>query len=112
MLLNAHYSVVETPRPYMPNMIQVGGLHIQSQTLPKELKKYLDEAENGVVYFSLGSNLKTADLPKDKVDVILNTLARFPQRFLWKFENEALDNVPANVKISKWLPQRAILGRY
>lgn len=112
VLLNGHYSVVETPRPYLPNMIHVGGFHIQPQTLSKDLRRYLDEAEHGVVYFSLGSNFKTADLPKDKIDIILSTLSKFPQKFLWKFEDDTLDNVPKNVKISKWLPQRAILGKF
>lgn len=109
VLLNSHFSVVETPRPYMPNMIPVGGFHIQPQTLPKKLKEFLDEAKQGVVLFSLGSNVKSADLPKDKLNAILNTFSKFPQKFLWKFEEEGL-RVPENVKISKWLPQRAILG--
>lgn len=110
LLQNAHYSVVETPRPYMPNMIQIGGIHIQPQSLPKDLKDYLDTASDGVILFSLGSNFKTADLPKDKIDIILRSFAKFPQKFLWKFENDDLV-VPSNVKVSKWLPQRGILGK-
>lgn len=109
ILLNAHFSVMETPRPYMPNMIPIAGYHIQPQKLPKDLKQYLDEAKEGVVFFSLGSNFKTTDLPKDRVDAILRTFERFPLKFLWKFEDESLE-VPKNVKISKWLPQRGVLG--
>lgn len=109
MLLNGQFSVIETPRPYLPNMIPVGGFHIQPQTLPANLKKLLDEAAQGVVLFSLGSNVESADLPKDKLDAILNSFAKFPQIFIWKFENDILE-VPNNVKIAKWLPQRAVLS--
>lgn len=110
VFLNAHFSVVETPRPYMPNMIPVGGLHVQPQTLPKDLERYLDGAKDGAILFSLGSNFKSADLPKEKLDAILNTFAKFPQKILWKFEDDTL-NVSSNVKISKWVPQRAVLGK-
>lgn len=109
ILLNAHYSVTETPRPYMPNMIQVAGIHIQNETLPEDIKRFLDGAKEGAVLFSLGSNLQSANLPQDKLDVFLKTFEKFPQRFLWKFEKEGL-KVPKNVKISKWLPQQAVLG--
>lgn len=109
VLLNAHFSVVETPRPYMPNMIPIGGFHVQPQTLPDDLKNFLDEAEEGVVLFSLGSNFQSVDLPQDKRNAILKSFSKFPQKFLWKFEEEGL-GVPENVKVSKWLPQRGILS--
>lgn len=111
ILVNAHFSIVETPRPYQPNMIPVGGFHVQPQTLPPELKHYLDSAEEGTLLFSLGSNLKSANLPPEKLDVILKTLSKFPQRFLWKFEDNTLD-IPKNVRIMNWIPQRAVLGMY
>lgn len=109
-LLNAHYSVVETPRPYLPNMIPVGGLHIQQQTLTSDLKKFLDEATHGAILFSLGTNLKSMDLPKRKLDAIMNTFKNLPERVLWKLEDENM-KVPPNVKISKWVPQGAVLGK-
>lgn len=109
VLLSAHYSIVETPRPYMPNMIPIGGFHVRPQSLPQDLKTYIEEANDGVIFFSLGSNFKSADLPSDKLDIILNTFTEFPQRFLWKFEDETL-KVPPNVLIRKWLPQVAILS--
>lgn len=35
-------------------------------------------------------------------------LAQVPQRVLWKYEDEMKD-LPKNVMIRKWLPQRDIL---
>lgn len=109
-LLNAHYSVVETPRPYLPNMIPVGGLHIEHQTLTNDLKEFLDGAKHGAIFFSLGTNLKSIDLPKDKLDAIMNTFQKLPERIVWKLEDEDIQ-VPPNVKISKWVPQGAVLGK-
>lgn len=111
VLVNAHFSIIETARPYMPNMIPVGGFHVQPQQLTDDLKRYLNAANQGVVLFSLGSNARSADLPTDKIDIILKTFAKFDLMFLWKFENDNL-KVPNNVKLMKWLPQRAVLGWY
>lgn len=108
-LVNAHYSIVETPRPYQPNVIPIGGFHVQTQDITEELKRYLDNATEGAVLFSLGTNLKSSILPAEKLNVICESFAKFPQKFLWKFENDFL-NVPKNVKIMKWVPQRAVLG--
>lgn len=110
-LLNAHYSVVETPRPYLPNIIPVGGLHIEPQVLPKDLKEFLDGATHGAILFSLGTNLKSIDLPKEKLDAIMNTFKSLQQRVLWKLEDEDI-KVSPNVKISKWIPQGAVLGKH
>lgn len=109
VLMNTHYSL-ESPKPYMPNMIQVGGIQIVDEELPEDLKLFLDEAEEGAVLFSLGSNLKSSELPPETLDAILKVFAKFKNKFLWKFENESLV-VPENLKILKWLPQRAILGK-
>lgn len=109
VLFNTHYSI-EYPQPYLPNMIQIGGFHIQDEELPKDLKDYLDSAKGGVVYFSLGSNIKSQDLPEDKLKAIFKVLERFPEKkFLWKFEDDTV-KMPQNVKVEKWLPQRGILG--
>lgn len=110
LLLNAHYTF-ETPRPYLPNMIPIGGLHIVDEELPKDLKSFMDDAKEGVILFSLGSNLKISELPPEKLDGILKTITKFPGKFLWKFESDSF-TVPKNLKILKWIPQRAILGKF
>ncbi|KAH8294654.1 hypothetical protein KR018_000885, partial [Drosophila ironensis] len=112
LLLNQHFSL-SYPRPYVPNMIQVGGLHISHTPapLPKEMGEFIEGAgEAGVVYFSLGSNVKSKDLPADRKELILKTFASLPQRVLWKFEDDQLPNKPSNVFISKWFPQPDILA--
>lgn len=109
ILLNSHTSFKD-PLPLLPNMIEIGGFHVsEPKPLPKDLKEFLDSAKEGVIYFSMGSNLKSADMPVEKRDAILKVFSKLKQKVLWKFE---IDNValPKNVKIQKWLPQQDILG--
>jgi len=54
ILLNT-YMPLASARPMSYNMIPVGGLHIQPpKALPEHIQKFLDEANHGAIYFSLG----------------------------------------------------------
>lgn len=110
ILLNAHPSV--TPAyPLVSNMIEIGGFHIDSEALPQDLQKFLDDAPNGVIYFCMGSNLRSKDMGEERITQILRVFAGLKEKVLWKFEAEELPNKPSNVAIRKWLPQRAVLGK-
>ncbi|KAH8261353.1 hypothetical protein KR044_007857, partial [Drosophila immigrans] len=109
LLLNT-YMPLEAPRPVSFNMIQVGGLHIQKpQPLPADMQKFLDEAKHGAIYFSLGTQVRSADFPPEKLKIFLDVFGSLKQRVLWKFENEKLPNLPANVMVQKWMPQNDVL---
>lgn len=69
----------------------------------------MDNAKDGVVYFSMGSNLRSKDWPEETKQKLLQMLGGLKQTVLWKFE-EQLPNIPKNVYISNWLPQLSILG--
>ncbi|KAF2906126.1 hypothetical protein ILUMI_00042, partial [Ignelater luminosus] len=75
-----------------------------------DLQLQLDNAKNGFIYFSLGSNIKSKRLPESTRKIFLETLAELPYTVLWKFEEENLPGKPDNVIISKWFPQQDILG--
>ncbi|KAH8269649.1 hypothetical protein KR018_012619 [Drosophila ironensis] len=110
ILLNS-YMPMTSPRPIAFNMIPVGGLHIQPpKALPENLQKFLDGATHGAIYFSLGSQVRSADLPPEKLKIFLDVFGSLKQRILWKFEDETLANLPANVKVQKWMPQGDILA--
>uniref|UniRef100_V5GK87 UDP-glucuronosyltransferase n=2 Tax=Anoplophora glabripennis TaxID=217634 RepID=V5GK87_ANOGL len=92
-------------------MVQIGGFHIRPpKTLPGDLQKFLDDAKEGVIYFSLGSNLRSKNLPPQKRDAFLTAFSKLKQRVLWKWEDEDLPGKPPNVKIAKWFPQQDILA--
>ncbi|KAJ4448758.1 hypothetical protein ANN_00149 [Periplaneta americana] len=107
ILVNSHFTI-NIPRPAVPAFVEVGGMHIKSGgKLPDDLKAYLDEAKDGVIYFSLGSMIRSETLPREKVQAFIDTFAKLPQKVLWKIDN--ITGLPHNVRTSKWLPQYEVL---
>lgn len=100
------------PSANFPSLIEVSGMHIKKNPnpLPTDIKQWLDNATDGAIFFSLGSNINSADLSAEKRQIILNVLSGFKERVLWKFEDEHLPGQPKNVMIGKWLPQDDILA--
>jgi len=76
----------------------------------QDLQKFLDEAKDGVIYFSLGTNVRSELLPEEKRRAFIEAFSSLPQKILWKWDLAHLPGQPANVKIGKWLPQQDILG--
>ncbi|KAH8359715.1 hypothetical protein KR093_008468, partial [Drosophila rubida] len=111
MLLGQHFSL-SYARPYLPNMIEVGGFHInhKPKPLPEDIKQFIETARDGVIYFSLGSNVKCKDLPQETRDTLLKVFGGLKQRVLWKFEDDKMPNKPDNVMLGKWFPQPDILA--
>lgn len=97
-------------RPHTPSTISVAGLHMKPpMPLPKDLKDYLDSAKEGVIYFSLGTNVKSNELSEELRKVFIETLSQVPFKVLYKYEGDTLPGKPDNVKLIKWAPQQDIL---
>ncbi|XP_046994326.1 UDP-glycosyltransferase UGT5-like [Schistocerca americana] len=111
LIVNNHFSV-NYPRPLLPNIIEVTGLHLEKQRkpLPRDIQDFLDGARNGVIYFSFGTNVKGSTMPEHKRIAFLEAFAQLPQRVLWKWEVDSLPGQPENVMIAKWLPQQDVLA--
>lgn len=58
----------------------------------------------------MGSLLHSKTFHEDKRNAFLHAFSKIPQRVLWKWEDDTLQERPSNVMIYKWLPQRDILG--
>ncbi|XP_072933658.1 uncharacterized protein [Epargyreus clarus] len=93
------------------NLIPVGGYHVDDNPppLPTDLKKIMDDGKNGVIYFSMGSNLKSKDFAKTTLDNLIKVFSEIEHTIVWKFEAN-LTNYPNNVHIVKWAPQQSILA--
>jgi glucuronosyltransferase len=76
----------------------------------QDLQTFLDEADYGVIYFSLGSNVRSDHMAEEKRRAFIDAFSELPQRILWKWESDSLPGQPHNVKLGKWLPQQDILG--
>ncbi|KAG5883246.1 hypothetical protein JTB14_000035 [Gonioctena quinquepunctata] len=110
VLLNSHVSFSK-PQAHVPNMIEIGGVHINPpKKLPDDLQKFLDNAKEGVIYFSMGSNIKSKMLPAEVRNTILRVFGKRKEKILWKWEDEVLPGQPSNVLVKKWLPQQDILA--
>ncbi|KAG5863491.1 hypothetical protein JTB14_033048 [Gonioctena quinquepunctata] len=110
VLLNSHESFSQ-PVPQVPNLINIGGFHIKSPgKLPDDLQNFMDTAEEGVVYFSLGSLVSPSKLRNEIKQAVMDTLGALKQKVLWKCFEDDLPGKPANVRLGKWFPQQDILA--
>ncbi|XP_030760944.1 UDP-glucuronosyltransferase 2B13-like [Sitophilus oryzae] len=110
VLLGSHASL-RPAAPLSPNMVEIGGFHIDPpKKLPKDLQEIMDNAKNGVIFFSMGSHVKSKDFSDEKKKIFLNVFARLKETILWKFEDETLPGKPENVFVRKWVPQMDLLG--
>ncbi|XP_071441381.1 uncharacterized protein [Hetaerina americana] len=111
ILQNGHASV-SYARPYLPLVAEVACLHCKTANpLPKDLEEFVSGGPKGFVYFSMGSSVKAVNMAPSLKRMFLETFSRLsPVRVLWKWEDSNIQGLPANTKVSRWLPQQDILG--
>ncbi|CAG9861074.1 unnamed protein product [Phyllotreta striolata] len=109
LLINTHYTI-NFPAPLVPNVIEVGGIHVgKPKPLPKILKKWVDESPHGVIYFSMGSFNKGSTFPKEKMKAFIEAFELLPQRVIWKWESETMEGKTDKILPYKWIPQLDLL---
>ncbi|XP_075230317.1 UDP-glycosyltransferase UGT5-like [Lycorma delicatula] len=94
------------PMPVQPNTIHVGTLHIKpNKPLPKDLQNFMDNAKDGVIYFSLGSNKKIASLSEETRNAFVKAFEQFPKvKVLMKWESDIeFPNKPENKNIKLFI---------
>ena len=85
--------------------------YLSLKYIVQDLQRYLDEASEGVIYFSLGSNVFSNRMPLEKRNMFIEAFSELPQKVLWKWESDTLPGKPPNVRVQKWLPQQDVLGK-
>lgn len=113
-LINSHPSL-DYPRAYLPNMLEVGGLHLLEPTelkVPNHVRSFIESAPGGVIYMSLGAEVQTAQLPSDKLAILIDVFTHLKEfHFLIKWEaDEFVQPLTENIMINSWWPQQAILA--
>nr|XP_017202999.1 UDP-glucuronosyltransferase 2B31 isoform X6 [Oryctolagus cuniculus] len=110
MWLIRTYWDVDFPRPLLPNVDFIGGLHCRpAKPLPKEIEDFVQSSgEEGVVVFSLGSMV--SKVTEERTNVIALALAQLPQKVLWRFDGKKPDTLGPNTQLYKWIPQNDLLG--
>ncbi|CAA9994595.1 unnamed protein product [Nesidiocoris tenuis] len=114
ILTNSHHSL-GFPYPRSPLVKEVLGTNVDQAPppLPKDLQEYMDSAEHGIVYFSMGSIVSVKHLKAvGAFDALAKSLSGLKQKVLWKWtawNDEAMPSIP-NIKMAKWMPQQSILA--
>jgi glucuronosyltransferase len=106
-------TVLGTPMPVSPNVINVGGLNVHKpKPLPEgELKQFVDSASDGFILVSFGSFAKF--VPDKIIRVLLDTFKDVPYKVVWKWDKTSLKAdqvVPPNVLAVNWMPQNDVVG--
>lgn len=111
VLMNSHHSVGYN-YPRAPHVKDIGGMNIRPlKPLPKELAQMLDDSHEGVIYFSLGSNLDLSHNSSAKVrQAFANVFAKLKHRVLWRLSDKKSCVISKNVHVSAWFPQQEILA--
>ncbi|XP_043469337.1 UDP-glycosyltransferase UGT5-like isoform X2 [Leptopilina heterotoma] len=99
------------PKPLLPNVVEVQGLHINDNLdhLPQDIQEFLDNAPQGVIYFSLGSNLQSDQLSNSTLTELYSAFGTLKQKILWKHRGSKTTELK-NIKFVKWVPQQAVLA--
>ncbi|XP_032585090.1 UDP-glucosyltransferase 2 [Drosophila mojavensis] len=114
LLFYNYHSHSEGPiRPTVPQSIEVGGVQNKEQPdpLPSELAEFLDNAKDGAIFFSLGTNVKSGYFPPHVMETFFKVLSSLPLRVIWKWDD--LQHTPgnaSNIYYHNWLPQDDILA--
>ncbi|XP_019872407.2 UDP-glycosyltransferase UGT5 [Aethina tumida] len=110
LLLSNTNPLLDYPQPLPPNIIPVGGLQAKpAKKLPQDLQNILDNSKDGVIVFSLGTNMRSDKLTLQIRQTLLNAFKQLKQTVLWKFESD-IEGLPKNVIVRKWLPQNDVIA--
>lgn len=106
------------PQPLPPNFVSCGALTAKpANALPPTFKAFVDSADSGVVYASLGSTVIPEAAEVLEMAKALTAIA--PVKVIWKLAeqdlqvvglNHSLLQVGSSVKLVNWAPQNDLLG--
>ncbi|XP_071579800.1 UDP-glucosyltransferase 2-like isoform X1 [Temnothorax nylanderi] len=118
VLINTH-PAFEPAIPLPPNTLEIAGLNAQAVqpiageivvTYSEDVRVFLDEAKNGAIVISLGTNVKWKDVGLDKIKIVILALSKLKQRVLWKLDIDVPFEIPNNVMVVKWMSQSEVLS--
>lgn len=113
VLQNSHF-LFGRPRPMPPNLIQIGGIHIEAnnetKTLKPELRQFLDGATKGVIYISLGAYASQDSEDRRTVFSAFYDHAKVRLLIISPTEVKVPSHRPSDVLVLPNCPQEAVLA--
>ena len=112
ILSNSHY-LIHSPQPHLPNLIDVGGVHLKAEPepLPADIRAFLDNATRGAVYVSFGSAIRTGRITVEKRQIFLDAFKELGLPVLLKWDSEIQDT-PDNVMVRRYFTEIYAWYRY
>lgn len=102
--------LLDFQKPQPSNVVYVGGMHLKTKKLPKDLEDIMNNAQKGVILVSFGSLIKPSRMSENMKNILVDAFKEIGLTVLWRWEGEAMPNLPTNVIIRKWVPQQDILA--
>ncbi|CAL4113924.1 unnamed protein product, partial [Meganyctiphanes norvegica] len=116
MIINSFKTLERVAQPYVPAVIHAGGIHLNKvKPLPQyqcggDLWDIGGDSEGfGVITITMILRL-TRNLTGYTRLMLVKVLGSLKQRVLWKWDKDNMEDLPSNIRISKWLPQQDILS--
>lgn len=96
-------------RPMLPNVIQIGSMHVEPRSVLRDekLKKFLDESTNGVIVVNLGSLMQSKDLSLELKNSFIEIIQNSTYGFLWKFETDFMNGKLSNLMTVRRIQQQS-----
>lgn len=95
VILQNSYAPMTSVKPNVPGVVDVGGLHIKApQRLPADVKKFLDEAKDGVIYFSFGTMNHLDSYNITNIHLCIYRYSRHRKRYA----GSAVGSIPTSVQ--------------
>lgn len=80
----------------------------------QNIQKWLDESNDGVIYFNLGTDFIVDSFPAETIDAFYKSFRKLaPMRVLMRVEKLANlpQGLPENVLTTPWIQQLRVLGK-
>ncbi|XP_046544031.1 UDP-glucuronosyltransferase 2A1-like [Haliotis rubra] len=98
---------MDYPSATLPNVKMIGSLTTKKpEPLPDKYRKFMNEAKDGVVIVSFGSNVK--GIPDEIFGRLVESFSRTKFRFVFKSEKQV--NVGPDILLTDWMPQADLLS--
>ena len=98
----------EYPRPYMPNVVPIGGWYVDPpNALPDHIEEFVQRKSKGTIYVSFGTLFALVE--HSRLVMMAKVFAELPYNIIWRHDGEHLE-VADNILLLKWAPQNDILG--
>nr|XP_022906517.1 UDP-glucuronosyltransferase 2B15-like [Onthophagus taurus] len=107
ILLTNNDPILDYPQPFPPNIIPVGGMHINK--IKKLDLETVFEKSDRVIYVSIATDIIQNHMNSGTIEDFLQVFNELNETILWAYEDETI-KVPKNVIVRKWFPQNDILG--